>query len=76
MSCETRARAKNQPTTFDSNRSIIIENKKKKDNSTDPDMAEANPSGDRIIRDLSQTINVSSPVSNSIGPVFLQGGSG
>lgn len=46
MSCETRARAKNRPTTFDSNRSIIIENKKKKDNSTDPDMAEANPSGD------------------------------
>lgn len=79
MSCETRSRAKShkrdRPIIFDANRSVVIVNKKKRDNS-DETMAEGNPGGDGQIRDLSQTINVSSPVSNSIGPVFLQGGTG
>ncbi|XP_073817098.1 uncharacterized protein [Musca autumnalis] len=76
MSAGTRSRTKerkrDRPTEFDKNRSIIIENKKKKDY-TDLEMAENNPTEDGQIRDLSRTINVNSPITNSLGPVFLQG---
>lgn len=76
MSRETRSQVKSRkrdrPVLFDLNRSVAIETKKKKD-FVNPVMAESNPNNEGSIRDLSQTINVSSPVTNSLGPVFLQG---
>ncbi|XP_073841803.1 uncharacterized protein [Musca autumnalis] len=77
MSAGTRSksRKRDRPTVFDINRSIIIDNKKKRDD-TNQEMEESegsNPTNDGQIRDLSRTINVNSPISNSLGPVFLQG---
>lgn len=68
-------RKRDRPGLFDLNRSIAIEIKKKKED-TNSEMAEGNTNDQGQIRDMSQTINVSSPVTNSLGPVYLQGAVG
>lgn len=53
---------RDKPEIFDSNRAIVIDNKKKKE-STNIEMAESNPRTQGKVWDMYQTINVGSLIS-------------
>uniref|UniRef100_A0A1I8NJ03 CCHC-type domain-containing protein n=1 Tax=Musca domestica TaxID=7370 RepID=A0A1I8NJ03_MUSDO len=77
MSRETRSKSKSRkrdrPILFDLNRTInILEEKRQKTQNLEK-MAEENQRGEGQIMDFSQTINSRAPMSNPLGPSYLQG---